>query len=233
MGDWIKLTASDGKQLSAYVARSQSEPKGALVIVQEIYGVNKSIQAAADSYAKDGYLAVAPALFDRIEPNLQLGYSEADMKKAMSLYPKLKPDDSLKDVAAAFNYAKETSDRGVGVLGFCYGGLISWLSATRGTDLAFEPACTVCYYPGGIGKVAAEEPSCPVMIHFGGADEHIGKDQVEAVRKAHGKHEGEVEIFVYDGAKHAFTNADRPSYNADATKLARERSLKFLNTHIA
>ena len=233
MGEWVKVTASDGNQLSTYVAHPHDEPKGAIVIVQEIFGVNKSIQGVADSYARDGYLCVAPALFDRFEPNLQLGYDEAGMKKAMSLYPKLNPDDSLKDVAAAFNYAKETSDRGVGVIGFCYGGLISWLSATRGTDLAFEPSCTVCYYPGGIGKVAAEEPSCPVMIHFGGADTHIGEDQIGAVRKAHAKHAGEVEIFVYDGAPHAFANPDRPSYKAEATKLARERSLKFLNTHIA
>jgi carboxymethylenebutenolidase len=233
MGEWVKVTASDGHQLSAYVAHPHGEPKGAIVIVQEIYGVNKSIQGVADSYAKDEYLCVAPALFDRFEPNLQLGYDEADMKKAMSLYPKLNPDDSLKDVAAAFNYAKETSDRGVGVVGFCYGGLVSWLSATRGTDLAFEPSCTVCYYPGGVGKVAAEEPSCPVMIHFGGADDHIGRDQIDAVRNAHGKHVGEVEIFVYDGAPHAFANPDRPSYKPEATNLARERSLKFLNTHIA
>jgi carboxymethylenebutenolidase len=233
MADWIKVTASDGKQLSAYVARPQDEPKGAIVVVQEIFGVNKSIQAVADSYAKQGYLAVAPALFDRIEPDLQLGYDEAGMKKAFALYPKLNPDDSLKDIAAAFKYAKESSGKGAGVLGFCYGGLMSWLSATRGNDEAIEPSCTVCYYPGGVGKVAAEEPSCPVMIHFGGADDHIGKDQIDAVRNAHGKHEGEVEIFVYDGVGHAFANPDRPSWNADAAKLARERSLKFLNTHIA
>jgi carboxymethylenebutenolidase len=233
MGDWIKVTASDGKELSAYVARPDGWEVGGVVVVQEIFGVNKSIQAVADSYAKDGFLAVAPALFDRIEPDLQLGYGEEDMKKAFALYPKLNPDDSLKDVAAAFNYAKGESGKGVGVLGFCYGGLISWLSATRGTTLAFEPACTVCYYPGGIGKVAAEEPTCPVMIHFGGADDHIGQDQIDAVRNAHGKHEGEVEIFLYEGAPHAFANPDRPSWNAAAAKLARERSLKFLNTHIA
>jgi carboxymethylenebutenolidase len=233
MGDWIKLKASDDKELSAYVAHPEGEPKGALVVVQEIFGVNKSIQAVADSYAKEGYLSVAPALFDRIEKDVTLGYGEDDMKRAFALYPKLNPDDSLKDIAAAFRYAKETSGKGVGVLGFCYGGLISWLSATRGTDLAFEPSCTVCYYPGGIGKVASEEPSCPVMIHFGGADDHIGQDQIDAVRSAHGKHEGEVEIFIYEGAPHAFANPDRPSYNAEAAKTARERSLQFLNTHIA
>jgi carboxymethylenebutenolidase len=232
MSEWVKVTASDGHELSTYVARPQGEPVGALVVVQEVFGVNKSIRAVADSYAKEGFLAVAPALFDRIERDVQLGYGEADMKKAFSLYPKLNPDDSLKDIAAAFKYAKGIVDS-VGVLGFCYGGLMSWLSAVRGTREAFEPACTVCYYPGGIGKFAAEEPSCPVLIHFGGADDHIGQDQIDAVRNAHGKHEGEVEIFVYEGAPHAFANPDRPSFNAEAAKLADERSLNFLKTHIA
>jgi carboxymethylenebutenolidase len=232
MSEWVKVTASDGHELSTYVARPQGEPVGALVVVQEVFGVNKSIRAVADSYAKEGFLAVAPALFDRIERDVQLGYGEADMKKAFSLYPKLNPDDSLKDIAAAFKYAKGIVDS-VGVLGFCYGGLMSWLSAVRGTREAFEPACTVCYYPGGIGKFAAEEPSCPVLIHFGGADDHIGQDQIDAVRNAHGKHEGEVEIFVYEGAPHAFANPDRPSFKAEAAKLADERSLNFLKTHIA
>src|ERR1700743_2592660 len=139
------------------------------------------------------------------------------MKKAFSLYPKPNPDDSLKDIAAAFNYAKGIVDS-VGVLGFCYGGLVSWLSAPRGTDLAFRPACPVCYSPGGIGKFAAEEPTCPVMIHFGGADGHIGQDQIDAVRNAHS--EDEVEVFIYEGAAHAFANPDRPSYHDDATTIA-------------
>lgn len=232
MGEWVTVKASDGHELSAYVARPLGEAIGALVVVQEIYGVNKSIQAAADGYANDGFVAVAPALFDRFERNLQLGYDEQDQKKAMALYPKLKHEDALKDIGAAFRYVKETG-KAVGVLGFCYGGLMSWLSATRGTTDAFEPVCTVCYYPGGIGKVAAEEPTCPVMLHFGADDAHIGKDQVEAVRRAHGEHEGEVEIFVYEGAGHAFANENRPSYRADAAALARGRSLKFLKTHIA
>ena len=232
MSEWVKVKASDGNELSVYVAHPHGEPIGAIVVVQEIYGVNKSIQAVADSYAKDGFFAVAPAIFDRIERDVNLGYGEADQKKAMSLYPRLNPDDSLKDIAAAFKYAKGIVDS-VGVLGFCYGGLVSWITAVRGTNEAIEPACTVCYYPGGIGKFAKEEPSCPVMIHFGGADSHIGQDQIDAVQKAHGQHEGEVEIFIYEGAKHAFANPDRPPYKADATKLARERSLKFLKTHLA
>jgi carboxymethylenebutenolidase len=236
MGDWVKVKASDGHELSAYVARPNGQELGGIVIVQEIFGVNKSIRAVADSYAQDGFVAIAPAIMDRIEPNLDLGYSEADLKKAFSLYPKLNPDDSVKDVAAAFKHIsgdKKDTAKGTAVLGFCYGGLTSWLSATRLKKLGSDPACTVCYYPGGIGKFASEEPSCPVMIHFGGADDHIGKDQIDAVRNAHGQHQGEVQIFVYEGVGHAFANPDRPSFDAEAAKLARERSLSFLKTHIA
>lgn len=232
MGDWVKVKASDGFELSAYVAKPSGQEIGGIVIVQEIFGVNKSIRAVVDSYAKDGFVAIAPAVMDRIEPNLDLGYGEADLKKAFSLYPKLNPDDSVKDIAAAFKHI-DGAGKGTAVLGFCYGGLTSWLSATRLTKHGCDPACTVCYYPGGIGKVANEEPSCPVMIHFGGADDHIGKDQIDAVRSAHDEHDGEVQIFVYEGVGHAFANPDRPSYNAEAAKLARERSLEFLKTHIA
>jgi carboxymethylenebutenolidase len=115
-------------------------------------------------------------------------------------------------------------------VGFCYGGLMSWLSATRGETVKMQPSCCVGYYAGGIGKVAKEEPSCPVMLHFGAEDSHIGSDQIEAVREAH----PEVEIFVYEGAGHAFNRDPDPnSYRADAAKLARERTLEFFATHIA
>ena len=131
MGKWVKLKAEDGHELSAYVATPEQAPIGALVVVQEIFGVNKSIRGVADEYAREGFLAIAPALFDRYERDLELGYGEADMKKAFGLYPKLDPNISLLDIAAAFHYGKQTGKR-PGVLGFCYGGLSSWLSATRG-----------------------------------------------------------------------------------------------------
>jgi carboxymethylenebutenolidase len=204
------------------------EPIGALVVIQEIFGVNPSIQSVADSYAKDGFVAVAPAIFDRIEKGVFLGYGPEDMKKAYSLYPQLDGDKALLDIAAAYEYAQGTG-KGVGVLGFCYGGLMSWLSATRGENVKMQPACCVGYYAGGIGKFAAEEPSCPVLLHFGAADDHIGKDQIDAVRTAH----PDVEIYLYEGAGHAFANPDRPSYVAEAAKLARERSLEFLKGNIA
>lgn len=229
MGHMIQLKAQDGHELGAYVATPEGTPIGALVVVQEIFGVNSSIRSVADSYAKEGFLTIAPALFDRLERDLELDYQAESMKKAFELYPQLDVKTAILDVSAAFAEAKKESGKDVGVLGFCYGGLMSWLSATRGEELEMRPACTVCYYPGGIIKVATEEPSCPVLIHFGGADDHIGPDQAEAVHNAH----PEVTIYTYEGAPHAFANPDRPSYKADAAKLADERSLDFLKIHIA
>jgi carboxymethylenebutenolidase len=229
MSDWIKLKAQDGHELGAYVARPQGEAIGALVLVQEIYGVNAHIRGVADGYAKDGFLVVTPAIFDRFERGLELKYSGEDQKRAMELYPKLKPEETLLDVAAAYGAAKEAG-KGIGVIGYCYGGLVTWLSATRGENLKMQPSCCVGYYPGGIGSYAKEEPSCPVMLHFGANDDHIGKDQIEAVRAAH----PEVEIFIYEGVGHAFNrDADPTKYNAAAAKLARERSLAFLKANIA
>ena len=229
MGEWVKVTAEDGHQLGAYVAEPETEPIGAIVVVQEIFGVNPSIRGVADAYAREGFLAIAPAIFDRFEPGLELGYGPEDMKKAFGIYPSLNPDVTLLDIAAAFHFATEKSGKAAGVVGFCYGGLVAWLSATRGEKLKMQPGCCVGYYPGGVGKVAAEEPVCPVMLHFGAADDHIGSDQIEAVRTAH----PEVEIYLYDGVGHAFANPDRPSYNGEAAKLADARSLAFFKDNLA
>ncbi len=223
-----RLTAQDGHSLDAYVAEPAGPVIGGLVVVQEIFGVNGYIRSVADSYAREGFLAVAPALFDRIERGVELRYEGDDMKRAVGLMQKLDSRTALLDVAAAFAEAKR-SDRGVGVLGFCYGGNVSWLAATRGEDLAMRPDCCVGYYPGGIGSVAAEEPSCPVLLHFGAEDTHIGAEQVEAVRTAH----PEVEIFSYAGAGHGFSCDARTSFSPEAAALARTRTLAFLQTHIA
>ena len=229
MGDWVKLKADDGHELGAYVATPEKDPVGAIVVVQEIFGVNKSIRGVADHYAKEGFVAIAPALFDRFEPNVDLGYGPDDMQKAFShFYPKLEPNVSLLDIAAAFHHVKQAG-KPTGVLGFCYGGLTTWLSATRGETLRMQPDCCVGYYPGGVGKVAAEDPVCPVLLHFGAADDHIGKDQVDVVRAAH----PDVEIYLYDGVGHAFANPDRPSYNAAAAMVADARSLAFLKANLA
>jgi carboxymethylenebutenolidase len=229
MGSWVDLKADDGHRLGAYVATPEGEATGAVVVVQEIFGVNSSIRAVVDGYAREGFVAIAPALFDRYEPNVELGYGEADMKRAFQeFYPKLDPNVSLVDVAAAFHYAKRAG-KATGVVGFCYGGLVTWVSAVRGASLGVRPDCCVGYYPGGIGRFAAEEPVCPVMLHFGANDDHIGKDQIDAVRTAH----AEVKIFSYEGAGHAFANPDRPSYVESAATLADERTLEFLKLNLA
>jgi carboxymethylenebutenolidase len=228
MSEWVNLTAVDGHELKAYVARPEGTPVGAVVVIQEIFGVNPSIRSVADGFAKEGFVAIAPAIFDRFERDLELGYGPEDMKKAFDLYAKLEPETQLKDVAAAFAYVA-AEGKPVGVMGFCYGGLLTWVSAVRGEALKMKPACVVAYYPGGIGKYAAEEPSCPVMLHFGAQDDHIGSDQIEAVKAAH----PEVGIYLYDGVGHAFANWARPSYNEEAARIADERTLKFLKTHIS
>ncbi len=227
MSEWVQLKAADGHELSAYVARPEGEPIGALVVIQEIFGVNAHIRSVADGYAKDGFVAIAPAFFDRFEKGVELKYEGEDMQKAFGFYQKLTPEKALLDVATAFEYVKAT-DKKIGIIGYCYGGFMSWLSATRGTSVGMTPACAVGYYAGGIGSVATERPSCPVLLHFGGKDTHIGPEQIEAVRSAH----PDVKIYVYDDAEHGFNCDARRSYNPAAAKLARERSLEFLKSHI-
>lgn len=229
MGSFTSLKATDGHALQAYVAMPEGAAVGGLVVVQEIFGVNQSVRDVADSYAKEGFVAVAPAIFDRYERDVELSYDGADLQKAFELYGKLDPDTVLLDVAAAYEEAKSKSGKDVAVMGFCYGGLMSWLAATRGETFEMQPACAVGYYPGGVGSVATEEPSCPVMLHFGGADSHIGPDQVEAVREAH----PEVEVYVYSAAEHGFANHMRPSFNPQAAELAGERTLAFLKANLA
>lgn len=229
MNEFVKLTANDGQDLGAYVSRPDGRPVGAVVVVQEIFGVNSHIRSVADFFATQGYTAIAPALFDRIQPDVELGYDGEGWKEAVELLGKLKHETALLDVAAAYKFVEAEDHKGIGVVGFCFGGLMSWLAATRGDTVKMRPACCVGYYPGGVGSVATEEPNCPVMLHFGAADTHIGPEQREAVQAAH----PEVEVFVYDGAEHGFNCDQRSSYNEAQSKIAMGRTLTFLKTHLA
>jgi carboxymethylenebutenolidase len=222
MGEKVTLKAADGHEFSSYVARSSGEPGAGLVVLQEIFGVNAHIRSVADSYARDGFLAVAPAIFDRIERDVELGYERGDRERAMSFVPKLNAEESLEDIAAAMEFAGAESGKKVGVIGYCWGGSLAWLAATR-----LNPAVAVGYYGGHISKYTSETPKAPVMLHFGREDAHIPAEDVEKIHSAH----PEVEIYWYD-AGHGFNCEARSSYNPDAAKQARERSLAFLKKHL-
>ena len=223
MSENISLRASDGHELDAYVAQPEGTPIAGLVVVQEIFGVNGHIRSVADGYARDGFLAVAPALFDRIERGVELGYEGADLQRAMSFVPKLDMEKALLDVEAAMKYAAASTSKKVGIIGYCFGGTLAWIAAAR-----LHPAAAVGYYGGRIGNYAQESPQCPVMLHFGRQDAHIPPEEVDKVRSA----QPNVEIWWYD-AGHGFNCDARGSYDAAAAKMARQRSLEFLKKHLA
>ncbi len=225
MSETVTVKAQDGHALDVYVARPSAEPIAALVVVQEIFGVNRHIRSVADGYAKDGFLAVAPAIFDRVERGVELTYEEQDRPRAMAFLQKMDISKALADVDAALAFARNETRKKTGVIGFCYGGLLAWLSATR-----LHPDAAVGYYAGGIGNFAAETPRVPVQLHFGKLDTHIPSAQVEKVHAAH----PQVEIYWYDGAGHAFNRDVHPaSYHAESATLARSRALAFLRKHLA
>jgi len=218
----IELTAKDGHQFSAYRADPSGRPKGTVLIIQEIWGVNDHIRKVADAYAADGYLAIAPAIFDRVERGLAMdSYTDETRTKGFQTMQKVKPDDALQDIAAAV--AAGTIAGKVGIVGFCFGGRLSWLSASRVEGLS----AAVGYYGGGIPGMKAEQPRCPVMLHFGERDQHIPVASVEDFKKAH----PELPVYLYP-ADHGFNCDQRAAYDAPSAKLARERTLEFLQKHL-
>ncbi len=226
MAEWVKITASDGNEMDAYVVRPKGEPKAALVVVQEIFGVNKNIQMTADEWASHGFLVIAPQMFDRFEKGVQLKYDQAGWGDAMRLMKHFAPDfgPQTLDVDAAIDWLRNETEQNVGVVGYCFGGTMAWLSACR-----LKAEAAVGYYGGSIAKFASEKPQCPVMLHFGGLDEHIPAEEIAKIQVAH----PEVPIFVYENAGHAFARAIDPhSYVADAATLAMKRSVLFFEQHL-
>ena len=222
MSKHVTLQASDGHTMDAYVAEPQGTPRGGLVVVQEIFGVNRHIQAVTDQFAEQGFLAIAPAIFDRVERDVELAYDGPGMQQGMAIARQLKMDNTVKDVGAALAYAAEATGKPAGIVGFCYGGTLAWLAATR-----LAPAVAVGYYGGQIAMFAEEMPKVPVMLHFGKQDDHIPASDVAKVEVAH----PEVQIFWYD-AGHGFNCDMRGSFDAEASKEAMARTLEFLHTHI-
>lgn len=219
----VKLRAGDGHEFDAYVAKPEGAPIAGLVVIQEVFGVNAHIRSVVDGYAKDGFLAVAPALFDRVERGVELSYEGEDMQKAMRIRKHLNTDDMLRDTAAAIDYARGASGKKTGIIGYCLGGSIAWLAAIR-----FKVDAAVGYYGGMIAQHAQEQPHCPVMLHFGSKDQHIPAETIEKIRQAH----PEVPIYLYD-AGHGFNCDSRSAYDAPSAKLARERSFEFLKKNLS
>jgi carboxymethylenebutenolidase len=221
MGKMIELVAADGFRLSAYRADPAGDPRGGVVVAQEIFGVNGHIRSVCDRFANDGYAAVAPALFDRYERNVDIGYTPDDIARGRALKGRATTDAALLDVEAARDALRDAGK--IGVVGYCWGGFIAWMSACRLNGFA----CAVTYYGGGMLEAIAETPKCPVMAHFGERDSMIPVDGVKRFAAAH----PDVQVFIY-AADHGFNCDQRGSYDAAAAALARERTLQHFRRHL-
>ena len=217
----VTLKAADGHTLDAYRVAPSTPPRGAIVVIQEIFGVNSHIRSLADGFAADGWLAIAPAMFDRVERGIELGYTPADIERGRAIRAKVSNEAALRDMAAAVDAVKSVGK--VAVIGYCWGGTLAWLAACKQPGLA----AAVSYYGGGVGELLGLKPQCPVMAHFGDKDASIPMTDVEKVKAAR----KDTTIFVYP-AGHGFNCDERGSYDAGCAKQALDRTMSFLAQHI-
>jgi carboxymethylenebutenolidase len=222
VGQDITLTASDGFKLGAYRTQPEGKPKGAVVVIQEIFGVNDHIRTVCDRFAVQGYVAVAPSIFDRTEPNFQSGYSPEEIAIARKFVANPDWPAMLRDTQAAIDSVGDIGN--VGIIGFCLGGSVAFAAATKLTGLS----AAIGYYGGAVVRFADDKPTVPTQLHFGEKDHGIPPSDVETIRAKR----PDVEIFVYDGAEHGFNCDQRASYNKASADVARERSLAFLAKHL-
>ncbi|MGJ5135926.1 dienelactone hydrolase family protein [Bradyrhizobium oligotrophicum] len=222
MGQDIKLTASDGFQLGAYRADPTGTAKGALVVIQEIFGVNHHIRNVCDRLAAAGYVAIAPAIFDRVDPGFTSGYSPDEIAVARKFVANPDWAAFLRDTQAAIDGVKNVGP--VGIIGFCLGGSIAYAAATKLSGLR----AAVGYYGGAVARFADDKPTVPTQLHFGEKDAGIPLSDVEAIKAKR----PDVEIFVYPGAQHGFGCDERASYDRPSADLAWTRSLAFFAQHL-
>jgi carboxymethylenebutenolidase len=221
MGKMIELTASDGHRLAAYRAEPAGKPRGGIVVIQEIFGVNSHIRSVADGYAADGYLAIAPAMFDRLQRGYDTGYGQDEIQAGIAMMQKLDWKNTFADVDAAVAEAAKAGK--VGIVGYCWGGTVAWRAASHTKGLA----AAAPYYGGGMPNFMDEKPRIPVMCNFGEQDKSPTPEQA---RQLLGKHP-EVQGHFYP-AGHGFNCDQRGSYHAESAKLARERTLAFFRKHV-
>lgn len=225
---FVQLTASDARAFPAYVARPTGPVRGGVVVLQEIFGVNAHIRSVADGYAQAGYVAVAPATFDRVKTGVELGYAEDEMKEGFGYkmaVEALPAPGVMVDIQAAIDHAATLSAGKVGIVGYCWGGLLTWRSACTLSGLS----AAVPYYGGGVTTEAerVRQPKCPVLAHFAEQDQWIPMDTVEAFRAA----QPSVQVHLYP-AHHGFNCDHRGAWHAPSAALARERTLAFLAAHV-
>jgi len=229
MGSLIQLSAADGTHIPAYVAQPETPAKAAVVVIQEIFGVNAHIREVADAYAKEGYLAIAPAMFHRAQANVELGYTDADMGAGMALktaVESLPAPGAMQDIQAAIDHVHKACGGKVGIVGYCWGGLLTWRAACMLQGLS----AAAPYYGGGVTTAAetARQARVPVMAHFAEEDKWIPMDSVEAFKAAH----PQVQVFTY-AAHHGFNCNHRGAWQAEAAALAKQRTLDFFKTNLA
>jgi len=222
VGQDIKLTASDNFQFGAYRADPASAPKGAIVVIQEIFGVNHHIRSVCDRLAGEGYVAIAPAIFDRVEPNFTSGYSPDEIAVARKFVADPDWSAMLRDTQAAIDAVKDAG--AVGIIGFCLGGSIVYAAATKLSGLK----AAVGYYGGAVVRFADDKPKVPTQLHFGEKDAGIPLTDVETIKAKR----PEVEVFIYPGAQHGFHCDERASYDKASADTAWPRSMAFFAKHL-
>ena len=222
MGQDIRLTASDNFQFGAYRADPAGAPKGAVVVIQEIFGVNHHIRSVCDRLAKEGYVAIAPSIFDRTSPNFQSGYSPEEIAEARKFVANPDWAALLRDTQAAIDAAKSVGP--VGIIGFCLGGSIAYVAATRLSGLK----AAIGYYGGAIAHFADEKPKVPTQLHFGEKDVGIPLTDVETIKAKR----PDVEVIIYPGAQHGFHCDERASYDKASAVIAWPRSMAFYAKHL-
>jgi carboxymethylenebutenolidase len=223
VGQDITLTASDGFKLGGYRADPTGAPKGAIVVIQEIFGVNHHIRSVCDRLAQEGYVAIAPSIFDRSEPNFQSGYSPEEIAIARKFVANPDWAAILRDTQAAIDAVKDVG--AVGIVGFCLGGSVAYVAATKLTGLK----AAVGYYGGAIVRFADDKPKVPTELHFGEKDSGIPLTDVETIKAKR----PEVEVHIYPGAQHGFHCDERASYDKASADIAWPRSLAFFAKHLS
>jgi carboxymethylenebutenolidase len=220
MGGWQTLMARDGHEFSAYLAAPSGAPRGGVVVLQEIFGVNDHIRGVVEQYAAAGFLSIAPALFDRVGRNIELGYSAADMEQGVGYRLQIDDAKALLDIGAAVNVVRHAGR--VAVVGFCWGGQLTWIAAG-----ALRVQAAVGYYTSRIWEKLDRLPTCPVMLHYGELDKNIPRERIEQVREVFPQ-----ATYYFYPADHGFNCEARASYDAPSAKLAWDRTQEFLKQHI-